>query len=80
MAFGVNFSVSLKTILPEWELLNCFSIDNATSPEIPLGRSYCHGEHFNDNKAEGATALRSTSDRYFAQICHASFKVTVKNL
>lgn len=34
MAFRVNFRVIHKTILPPWKVKNCFSIDNATTPEI----------------------------------------------
>lgn len=36
MAFRVNFRVIRKTILPPEKVKNCFSIDYATTPEIPL--------------------------------------------
>lgn len=36
MAFRVNFRVIHKTILPPQKVKNCFSIDNATTPEILL--------------------------------------------
>lgn len=36
MAFRVNFRVIRKTILPPKKVKNCFSVDNATTPEILL--------------------------------------------
>ena len=80
MAFGVNFRVIRKTILPQQKVKNCFSIDNATTLEILLGWSYCHREHSNDNKVYGANALRAVQMGYFVSICKAQFKFILKHL
>lgn len=80
MAFGVNFRVIRKTILPRQKVKNCFSIDNATTLEILLGGSYCHRKHSNDNKIYGANALRAVQMGYFISICKAQFKFMLKDL
>lgn len=55
MVFRVNFRVIRKTILPPEKVKNCFSIDYATTPEIPL--EVTAREQSNHNKVYGANAL-----------------------